>query len=86
MNNSFIFFFRFYKNKLTTKKKEILKHTWPSHPDYDGLKIEISRIDDDIKILNRWKKFSENKETFEMLQNQIKRQNVIIIHLNNTLL
>jgi len=56
--------------------KEILKHTWPSHPDYDGLKIEISRIDDDIKILNRWKKFSENKETFEMLQNQIKRQNI----------
>jgi len=56
--------------------KEILKHTWPSHPDYDGLKIEISRIDDDIKILNRWKKFSENKETFELLQNQIKRQNI----------
>ncbi|ORX86077.1 hypothetical protein BCR32DRAFT_325173 [Anaeromyces robustus] len=56
--------------------KEILKHTWPSHPDYDGLKIEISRIDDDIKILNRWKKFSENKETFELLQSQIKRQNI----------
>jgi len=56
--------------------KEILKHTWPTHPDYDGLKIEISRIDDDIKILNRWKKFSENKETFELLQNQIKRQNI----------
>jgi len=53
-----------------------LKHTWPSHPDYDGLKIEISKIDEDIKVLNRWKKFSESKGTIELLQNQIKRQNV----------
>ncbi|KAG4090417.1 hypothetical protein H8356DRAFT_1713385 [Neocallimastix lanati (nom. inval.)] len=56
--------------------KEILKHTWPSHPDYDGLKIEISKIDEDIKVLNRWKKFSESKGTIELLQNQIKRQNI----------
>jgi len=56
--------------------KEILKHTWTSHPDYDGLKIEISRIDEDIKVLNRWKKFSESKGVIELLQSQIKRQNI----------
>lgn len=56
--------------------KEILKHTWPTHPDYDGLKIEISKIDEDIKVLNRWKKFSESKGVIELLQNQIKRQNI----------
>jgi hypothetical protein len=56
--------------------KEILKHTWTTHPDYDGLRVEISKIDEDIKVLNRWKKFSETKGVFELLQNQIKRQNI----------
>eukprot|EP00158_Paraphelidium_tribonemae_P005260 Partr_v1_DN27249_c0_g1_i1_m39152 putative FYVE, RhoGEF and PH domain containing len=51
--------------------KDVIKKTWPSHPDLEGLERASQRIKDCAKQINRSKSYAESKHRLLSLQTQL---------------
>ncbi|KAJ3336381.1 Superoxide dismutase [Cu-Zn], partial [Gonapodya sp. JEL0774] len=48
--------------------KDLVKHTWSDHPEYDRLVLAYDLVREAAKLLNRAKKYNESKSKIERLQ------------------
>lgn len=48
--------------------RDLIKYTWPAHPDHDGLDLALKSIHEQAKNLNRAKSFSDNNAPIALLQ------------------
>lgn len=48
--------------------RDVLKHTWPSHPDFDGLTMALQRIKEAARQVNRAKSYRDSKHRLASLQ------------------
>lgn len=51
--------------------RELLKHTWPDHPDYDGLTKAIEKVHQMAELLNLRKREGENNRELVNIDNNL---------------
>lgn len=51
--------------------KDLIKHTWPSHPDYADLQLALLKIKEAAKLLNRAKSYNESREEILNLKQKL---------------